>query len=153
MPKLFSRRVVLCLVALSGMSSVFLVPPALGVAMAQSGAKVIHVTIDVKPGDEPTTLEPKREGIVPVAILTTKEFDATRVDAETVRAGATGTEAAVFRSAVEDVDRDRDTDMVLLFRVREMGLECNGRSVTLKGKTRDGQEIEGTEAVAMEGCK
>lgn len=134
------RRIAFIVIAVSGLSTVLL-------------AAAIRITIDVKPGDQPTTLEPKREGMVPVAILTTKEFDATRVDPGTVRAGATGTEAAVFRSAVEDVDADRDTDMMLLFRVQQMGLECSGKSITLKGRTQDGEEIEGSEAVTMVGCK
>lgn len=145
-----SKRIALFVVVVSG---VFLVRPMAGVATGRSGGEVIRVTIDVKPGDEPTTIEPKREGMVPIAILTTKEFDATRVDPATVHAGAKGTEAAVFRSAMEDIDGDRDTDMMLLFRVQQMRLECDGKSVSLKGKTRTGQEIEGTEAVTMVGCK
>ena len=152
MPKRSSKRFTLSVVAIGGISSVFALPPASGIASGRSSAEVIHVTIDVKPGDKPTTIEPKREGMVPIAILTTREFDATRVDPATVRAGATGTEAAVFRSASEDIDRDGDTDMLLLFRVQQMGLECDGMSVSLKGQARDGQEIEGTEAVKMVGC-
>ncbi|MBI4476035.1 MAG: hypothetical protein HY654_02615, partial [Acidobacteria bacterium] len=116
-------------------------------------AAVLKVTIDVKPGDEPTTIEPKREGMVPIAILTTKEFDATRVDVATVRAGAKGTEAAVFRSATEDVDDDRDVDLLMLFRVQQLALECDGKAVVVKGRTTSGQEFEGSEAVTMEGCK
>lgn len=120
---------------------------------AQSPAPVIRVEIDVKPGDQPTTMEPKREGMVPIAILTTSTFDATTVDPETVHAGATGTEAAIFRSMVEDVDRDRDTDMLLLFRVQQMRLACDGTAIVLKGKTQSGQAIEGREAVTMGGCQ
>lgn len=144
------KRIMLSVIAAMGMSAVFL---ATDLALATSDALLIRVTIDVKPGDEPTTLEPNREGMVPVAILSTREFDATRVDPATVRAGATGTEAAIFRSAVEDVDGDRDTDMMLLFRVQQMGLRCTGKSITVKGKTVDGEDIEGTEAVTMVGCK
>ena len=147
-----SQRFARSVVAVWGIASVFALLPASGIATGRSSAEVIHVTIDVKPGDTPTTIEPKREGMVPIAILTTREFDAARVDPATVRAGATGTEAAVFRSASEDIDRDGDTDMLLLFRVQQMGLECDGKSVSLKGRTRDGQEIEGTEAVEMVGC-
>ena len=130
-----------------------LVVAALFIFSVQSPSEVIRVGIDVKPGDEPTTLEPKREGMVPIAILTAGKFDATTVNPETVQAGTTGTEASAFRSAVEDVDGDRDIDMLLLFRVQEMRLECSGKSVVLKGKTRDGRTIEGSEAVTMVGCR
>lgn len=152
MPKRSTNRFAVFVIAVSGMSGVFPLPRPAGVAAGQSRAEVIRVTIDVKPGDEPTTIEPKREGMIPVAILTTGEFNATRVDPATVHAGAKGTEAAVFRSASEDIDRDGDTDLLLLFRVQQMGLDCADTSVTLKGKTLDGQAIEGTEAVKMEGC-
>jgi hypothetical protein len=134
-------------------SCVALLAFVMGVADAQSRPPVIQVTVDVKPGDTPTTLEPKREGMVPIAILSTKQFDATQVDTATVRAGAKGTEAALFRSAMEDVNGDRLTDVMLLFRVQEMGLDCSGKSVTLKGKTKDGKEFEGTEKVEMVACK
>ena len=39
-------------------------------------AQAIRVSIDVKPGDAKTTIEPDRGGMVPVAILTTAQFDA-----------------------------------------------------------------------------
>ena len=137
---------------LSVLFSVPALPSTVGLASANAGAQALRVTIDVKPGDRPTTIAPKREGMIPVAILTSATFDATRVDPATVRVGASGTEAAVFRSAAEDVDKDGDTDLMLLIRVQQMGLECTDTAVSLKGRTRDGQEIEGTEAVKMEGC-
>lgn len=118
----------------------------------QPKATIIRVTIDVKPGDTPTTLEPKREGMVPIAILSTKEFDAAQVDPGTVHAGATGSEASVFKSMMEDVDNDKDVDLLLLFRVPHLGLTCGAKSVTVKAKTNKGQDIEGTEAVTMVGC-
>ena len=125
---------------------------ALTFATVQSKPAPIQVTIDVKPGDNPTTLEPKREGMVPIAILSTKQFDATQVDPATVRGGAKGAEAGIFRSALEDINGDRLADMMLLFRVPELGLDCSGKSITVKGKTTDGKEFEGTESVSMVAC-
>jgi hypothetical protein len=119
----------------------------------QQKPAVIRVAIDVKPGDTPTTLEPKREGMVPIAILSTKDFDAARVDAETVRAGATGSEASMFKSMMEDVDNDKDVDLLLLFRVPQLALTCSVKAVIVKGKTEKGQDFEGTEAVTMVGCE
>lgn len=119
----------------------------------QSKTAVIRVTIDVKPGDTPTTLEPKREGMVPIAILSTKDFDAAQIDPDTVRAGATGSEASIFRSMMEDVDNDQDADLLLLFRVPHLALTCGVKSVVVKGKTQKGQDFEGAEAVAMVGCE
>jgi len=52
------------------------------------------------------TINLKSQGVIPVAILTTDTFDATTVNAATIRFGKTGTEAAIVRSALEDVDGD-----------------------------------------------
>ena len=94
-----------------------------GQGIGSSGADPIRVSIAIKPGDVSTTIAPNRDGMIPVVILSTREFDATRVDPTTVRVGAAGTEAAPFRSTLEDIDEDGDTDMLLLIRVRQMGLE------------------------------
>ena len=115
-------------------------------------AQTLRVSIDIKPGDKPTTIEPGRQGLIPVAILTTSQFDAATVDAATVSIGPTGTEAAVFRSMLDDVDRDGDTDQLLLFRVQEMGVKCGDTVILLKGKTTDGKPIEGSQSIETVGC-
>ena len=135
-----------------GLLSVVVLLLAVDVVNGQSKAEVLQVVIEVKPGDSHTSIEPKRGGMIPVAVLTTQEFDASRVDPATVRVGATGIEAAVFRSMSEDIDRDGDTDMLLLIRVQDMKLECSDTTVHLRGKTLEGQQIEGEKTVKMEGC-
>lgn len=119
---------------------------------AQKPGPVLRVSIDVKPGDTPTSLEPKREGMVPIAVLSSKEFDATGVDLTSIRAGATGTEGSMFRSMKEDVDHDGDVDLIILFRVADLALTCNAKAITVKGKTAQGRDFEGTETVTMSGC-
>ncbi len=126
---------------------------ALSAAPGTFAQKVIRVSIDIKPGDQPTTIEPNRQGMIPVAILTTPEFDASTVDPTTVRIGPTGTEASVFRSNMDDVDRDKDVDMLLLFRVQEMRVKCGDTVISLRAKTMDGRQIEGSESVTTEGCE
>ena len=147
-----SKSIAPSVIAVCSLLSFLPLLPTGGGVTGQSRAEAIHVAIDVKPGDTPTSIEPKREGMIPVAILTTREFDARRVDPATVRIGATGTEAAVFRSMSEDIDRDGDPDLLLLFRVQEMKIECRDATLRLRGKTLDGQQIQGEETVKMEGC-
>lgn len=119
---------------------------------AQKPGPALRVSIDVKPGDNPTSLEPTREGMVPIAVLSSKEFDATGVDLTSIRAGATGTEGSMFRSMKEDVDHDGDVDLIILFRVADLALTCNAKGITVKGKTAQGRDFEGTETVTMSGC-
>jgi hypothetical protein len=88
-----------------------------------------------------------------VAILTTGTFNAALVDAQTVRFGATGTEAAPVHFALEDVDLDGDLDLVLQFTTLQTGIICGITSATLTGMTIDGVAITGTDSVNTVGCR
>ena len=112
----------------------------------------LKVTIDVKPGDEKVTIEPEREGMVPILIITTPQFDAAMVDPDTIRVGPDGTEASIFRSMLEDVDKDGDVDRMILVRVRDMRVKCGNKIIKVTGKTTQGRSFEGSDTVATEGC-
>lgn len=114
---------------------------------------VVTVAIDIKPGSFPNSIDPRSIGVIPVAILTTDSFDATTVDPTTVLFGPTGIEAAPVRSALEDVDGDGDTDMVLFFKTRATGIQCGDTSASLTGKTFSGQMIQGSDSIKTAGCK
>ena len=127
----------------------------LGLAFADAGqeAEGIEVTIDIKPGDEPTVMDPSSEGMVPVAILSSPDFDATTVDPGSIRFGANGDDAAPVRTITEDVDQDGDTDLMFLFRAAQTNIACGHTSASLTGKTRSGQAISGSESFITEGCR
>jgi len=91
--------------------------------------------------------------MIPVAILTTDTFDATTVDPTTVLFGPTGTEAAPMHSALEDVDGDGDTDLILHFNTQQTGIQCGDTSATLTGETLGGQEVEGVDSINVVGCQ
>lgn len=112
----------------------------------------LKVAIDVKPGDEKVTIEPGREGMLPIVILTTPQFDAATADPETILVGPQGKEASVFRSMLEDIDRDGDVDRMLLVRVRDMQVTCGNQIIRVTGKTIDGRAFEGSDAVGTAGC-
>ncbi len=137
--------VVLLLVALG--------TPGLTLPGARQEPEAIEVTIDIKPGDEPTVMDPRSEGMIPVAILSSPDFDATSVDPGSVRFGANGDDAAPVRSMTEDVDQDGDTDLMFLFRAMQTNIACGDTSASLTGKTRSGQAIAGSESFTTEGCR
>ena len=118
-----------------------------------SFTSVLQVDIDVKPGSFPNSINPRSEGVIPVAILTTDTFDATTVDPTTVLFGATGSEAAPAHSALEDVDGDGDTDIILQFRTEATGIQCGDTSASLTGQTIRGQTIAGSDSIKTVGCK
>jgi len=115
--------------------------------------KVIEVTIDIKPGSFPNSINPRSRGRIRVAVLTTDTFDAATVDPTTVLFGATGTEAAPVHAAPEDVDSDGDTDLILHFNIQAIGIQCGDTSASLTGETFGGQAMQGTDSVNTVGCK
>jgi len=105
----------------------------------------IGVQIDIKPGSNPNSINPDSQGVIPVAILTTPDFDAYFVDAETVCFGPLGAQAVDWD--LEDVDNDGDEDMLLHFRTQDTGIIAGDTEAELTGKTWDGMDIYGSDSV------
>jgi hypothetical protein len=105
------------------------------------------VGIDVKPGSEENPINLKSNGVIPLAIYTTEGFDATVVDAGTVRFGPNEVSAVHF--AYEDVDGDGDIDLILHFRTQGTGIEEDDTEVTLTGETASGMAFTGTDMIKI----
>jgi hypothetical protein len=108
---------------------------------------VISAPIDIKPGSDPNSININSRGVIPVAILTTDEFNARDVNAETVRFGPS--EAYAEQYALEDVDDDGDIDLILHFRTRDAGIAAGDAEAVLTGETREGRRIEGSDSVRV----
>ena len=94
----------------------------------------IQLVIDIKPGSYPNSWGCRAvNGNLPVAVLSTQGFDATDINANTVRFGKTGFYAAPVHTDndgnvlrhVEDVDEDGLQDMVFHFRFGDTGFVCD----------------------------
>ena len=112
----------------------------------------IEISIDIKPGDLPNSLQPRSKGRIPVAILTTETFAADSVDPSKVLFGASGTEATPSHSAFEDADGDGDTDLILHFNTPETGIQCGDTTALLTGTTTTGRIVVGFDSVSTVGC-
>jgi hypothetical protein len=110
------------------------------------------VTIDIKPGNTPNSINPGSNQKIPVAVLTTETFDATQIDPLTVVFGPGEASESHGRSHIEDVDKDGDADLVLHFRVQESGIQCSDTEATLSGETFDGRPITGSDAIRTVPC-
>ena len=53
---------------------------------------------------------------------------------------------------LRDVDRDGDTDLLLLFRIRETGIAFGDTEVWLTGTTYAGRDIIGSDSIKTVGC-
>ena len=112
----------------------------------------IPVAIDIKPGEEPNSINLGSAGKVPVAIFSTDTFDATQVDPLTVTlAGAQvalkgkGTPMA----AVADVNADGRLDLIVHVDTTALQLTAGDMEAVLEGKTYAGLCIRGTDTVRI----
>lgn len=114
---------------------------------------IVDVSIDVKPGSSVNSINPKSNGVIPVAILTTNSFDATTIDPLTVRFGPKGAKEAHNTGHIKDVNHDGNSDLILHFKTRATGIKCGDTSTSLTGATFNGDLIEGTDIIRTVGCK
>jgi hypothetical protein len=113
---------------------------------------VTQVEIDIKPGPGANRIKPGNKGSIPVAILTTDDFDASTVDAATVKFGPDGAPPRSF-GHLQDVDDDGDIDLLFLFRTRDTGIQCGNTIAVLTGLTFERDEIRGEDSIATAGCR
>jgi hypothetical protein len=106
---------------------------------------VLPVTIDIKPGSFPNSINLGSKGVTPVAVLTTPDFDASAVDPATVVFAG----AAAVRNHLEDVDGDNDRDLLLHFDTQSLGLDASSTEAVLTGVTVNGRQIEGSDSVRI----
>jgi hypothetical protein len=110
------------------------------------------VLVDIRPRGELNRINPNTDKEIRVAILTGNGFNAATVDPNTVRFGATGTEATPVNFALRDVDRDGNNDMVLRFEIQDMGIKCGDTSAALTGQTFSGLSFSGSDSIRTVRC-
>jgi len=108
---------------------------------------IIDVAIDVKPGSDPNSVQCRSNHVIPVAVLSTKDFDATTINVSRVFLGSEESYEVHGKGHLEDVNGDGYQDMVLHFALVDTGIQCGDSSVTLNGYTMDGVEFTGTDYI------
>lgn len=103
----------------------------------------IAVSVDIRPGSSKNPVNLKSRGKVPVAILTTDDFDAAEVDPDTVELAG----AKPLRWRMADVDDDGDMDMLFHFKTQHLELDSTSTEAALSGKTLGGIPLEGSDSV------
>jgi hypothetical protein len=113
----------------------------------------VLVSVDIRPKKDANTINPNSTKNINVAIFSVNGFDATTVDPNTVRFGATGMEAAPIHGAIRDVDGDGHFDIVLRFAIQDTGIMCGDNSASLTGQTSQGLSIIGSSPIKTVQCK
>ena len=121
---------------------------------APGGPLVTAVTIDIKPDGEPNSISLKGKGVIPVAILTTDDFNAfveiRPEDAAGILffpAGADPGVAPAHNPAghVGDVDGDGDLDVLVHYRTQDSGIGASDEEACISG-------VVGSDEIEIEGC-
>jgi hypothetical protein len=130
-----------------------------GIFSDNSGAYIITlyqlgiaVEIDIKPGSDPNPINPGSNGLVPVAIFSSPEFDATQVDPTSVSlAGASVAVRGKGKSMAheEDVNGDGLVDLVVQVETQGFNDLGAGGTVELTGTTFGGENIVGYDEIII----
>ena len=109
------------------------------------------VTIDIRPGSNPNSINPSSKGTIPVAILSTSVFNATtELDKTSLTVGRSGDERSLSKcTADEDVNNDWRLDVVCHFGTQKVGLQPGDLEGILKGNTIGGTFFEGMDSVSV----
>jgi hypothetical protein len=113
----------------------------------------ILVSVDIRPKKDANRINPNSGKEINVAIFSVNGFDATTVNANTVRFGATGSEAAPIHVALRDVDESGHVDMVLRFRIQDTGIKCGDTLAFLTGQASPGASFIGSSPITTVQCK
>ena len=94
------------------------------------------VNIDIKPADAVNKIKLSAKGLLPVAVLTTQDFDASNFTPEMahlsdalIAISCAG--AAAVRWNYSDVNRDGQLDLVFFFRTQDLNLTPSSTAATL----------------------
>lgn len=104
---------------------------------------LLHINIDVKPGsDEVAPINLKSKGRIPVALLSSSEFDATKASSLTF--GSTGDESSFSHCGeAQDVNGDSLLDLVCHFYNSATGFKRGDLEGIMRGISGDGRAFEG----------
>jgi Galactose oxidase, central domain len=112
----------------------------------------ITVAIDIKPGSDPNSINPKSNGKIPVAILSSASFDAVAevaVNVGTLTFGHGGDEMslAFCNAKGEKVNKDSLPDLVCHFHTPVAGFQAGDTQGFLKGETISGRLFQGADTI------
>lgn len=124
-----------------------------GIHDLQFAPSVRAVEIDIKPGSDPNGVNVSSGGVIPVAVLSAADFDASSIDPSTVTFGPAEAGIAHTAGHIDDVNGDGYPDLLLHFDFEATGIACGDTSGSLTGKTYSGQAVAGADSVQPVPCR
>jgi len=118
------------------------------------GPKILDVDIDIKPGSDPNCFNNDGKGVIPVAILGSGTFDATKIDPSSVQLAdltvkMVGKKSPQYLAHTTDVNNDTILDMVVQFADVDGAFSSGSGTADLVGKLLDGTAFQGTDSICV----
>jgi hypothetical protein len=114
---------------------------------------IMSVWIDIKPGSDPNCINNNGHGVIPVAILSSTDFDATQVDPLTVMLDGQAVrivgKKGKLQAHIEDANGDGLDDLVMQIEDEDGTYQEGDTMATLTGETFDGTSILGTDTICI----
>ncbi|MGH6961939.1 MAG: hypothetical protein ACREE7_15765 [Dongiaceae bacterium] len=107
---------------------------------------VLQINIDIKPGgsDQPSPVNPRSKGKVPVALFGSSEFAVDDVDQASLTFGHSGDEASLAKcNAPKDINGDLWPDMLCHFENQVAAFDGTEDEAIMRGKLTSGRKFEG----------
>jgi hypothetical protein len=111
------------------------------------------IFIDVKPGEDPNSINPGAAGMIAVAILGGETFDVSDIAADTIVFGDGAASIAHPNPHRQDVNDDGYMDLLAHFRIGETGIDCGDVRATLTAETFEGRSLTGSDSIRTVGCQ
>jgi hypothetical protein len=102
------------------------------------GGEEAGLRVEVRQG----AIDPASRGVIPVAVYSSAEFDATELDLATLRFGPGEASPMDERLRIDDLDGDGLADLLLHFPTSEVGLRCGDTEATLSGEMVGGGAVQ-----------
>jgi hypothetical protein len=122
----------------------------------------LAVPVEIKLGSDKDPVSLRSKGVLPVVVLSTPTFDATKVDLSSIVLGdENGADTPIaqkingnFHVSIEDVNRDGRPDLSLKFEIADLvangDLSAGTSSLALRGVLSDGcTNIRGSDLVTI----
>jgi hypothetical protein len=113
----------------------------------------IEIHIDIKPGSDPNCFNNNERGVIPIAILSSVDFNATQVDPSTVQLAGLAVKVAgrsnKYLAHTEDVNGDGLIDLVVQIEDTDQVFTTGTTTATLTGNLYDGTHIAGEDDICI----
>ncbi len=114
--------------------------------------KQVQAIIDIKPGSYPNTINLGSNGVVPIAIFSSSEFDATTIDPLSVSLASApvnlkGNGTAMY--SFQDINNDGLLDMVVQVSTQALQLTTTNEMAGFSGNTSYQTEVIGSDSVRV----